>query len=85
MVVIFCPTAATAGTEQERTGDAVQMHGAGAALGHAATELGADQFQFVTQHPQQWLVVRDLDVVIGAVDVQFYFGHGARPSLLTLN
>src|SRR5471032_67760 len=35
---------------------AVQMHGAGAAQGHAAAELGAGQADFIADDPQQWRV-----------------------------
>ncbi|MNN91779.1 hypothetical protein D3C81_2099400 [compost metagenome] len=31
--------------------DAVQVYGAGTAQAHAAAELGAGEFQVVTQHP----------------------------------
>ena len=33
--------------------DAVDVHGAGAALGDAAAVLGADQAELVAQHPEQ--------------------------------
>ena len=40
------------GVMQERVGDAVDMHGAGAAQRHAAAELGAGHAEHVAQHPQ---------------------------------
>ena len=54
---------------QERTGCAVDVHGAGAAQRHAAAELGAGEAQLVAQRPQQRGVVGEVDVVAPAVDV----------------
>src|SRR5882762_11245455 len=48
--------------------DAVQVDGAGAALGDAAAELGAGEPERVTQHPQERRVGGDVDRFALAVD-----------------
>ena len=53
MVVIFFPATAETGVTQERVALAIDVHGAGAAQGHAAAELRAGHAQRVPQHPQQ--------------------------------
>ena len=49
-------------------GDAVDMHGAGAAQRHAAAELRAGHAEHVAQHPEQRRVAVDIDAVSLAVD-----------------
>ena len=49
------------GVMQERVGDAVDMHRAGAAQRHAAAELRAGHAEHVAQHPQQRRVAVDID------------------------
>src|SRR5258705_6210812 len=56
-------------------GDAVDVHGAGAAQCHAAAELRAGHAEHVAQHPQEWDVAVDIDVVGGSVDFDGV-GHG---------
>jgi hypothetical protein len=53
MVVTLRVPTADSGVTQLRVGCAVDLHGAGAAQGHAAAELGAGQLQVAAQHPQQ--------------------------------
>jgi hypothetical protein len=55
---------------------AVDVHGAGAALAHAAAVLGADQAERVAQGPQQRRVGFDVDRLLFPVDVQGVFTHG---------
>jgi hypothetical protein len=58
-------------------GDAIDMHGAGAAQRHAAAELGAGHAQHVAQHPEE----RRVAVHIYALCVPIDFngeGHGAH-------
>src|SRR5882724_3780289 len=50
---------------------AVQVNGAGAALGDAAAEFGALHVEHVAQHPQQGHFGLDVDVVLLAVDGEF--------------
>src|SRR6266436_2662862 len=50
-------------------GDAVDMHGAGAAERHAAAELRAGHAEHVAQHPKQGRVAVDIDGVRGSVDL----------------
>ena len=47
------------------------MHGAGAALGNAATVFGAGQPELLAYHPQQRRVWLRLKVSDFAIDVQF--------------
>jgi hypothetical protein len=49
-------------------GNAIDMHGAGAAQRHAATELRASHAQDIAQHPEEWGVAVDIDAVGVAVD-----------------
>ena len=56
-------------------GDAVDMHGAGAAQRHAAAELRAGHAEHVAQHPQQRRVAVDIDAVRLSVDFDGE-GHG---------
>src|ERR1700686_1158524 len=49
-------------------GDAVDVHGAGAALGDAATVFGAGQSDRVADDPEQWRVGFNVDVVRLSVD-----------------
>ena len=74
VVTCFAPTLSTA-TRQERIGDAVDVHGAGAALGDAAAELGAGQAERVAQHPQQRRVGLDIDLVGSSVDGKRHHGR----------
>ena len=69
VVTALSPTLST-GVTQERIGLAVDMHGAGAAQGHAAAELGAGHAEHVAQHPQQRRVAVDIDLMRCAVDLQ---------------
>ncbi len=85
MVVIFCPASGQPESEQERIGAAAHMHGAGAALRHAAAELGAAELQLITQHPQQRLIIPYVDCMIGAVNVQFHFGQALLPTSFRIN
>ena len=63
MVVICLPTASLTGTQQERDRHAVDVHGAGAALRDAAAVFGAGQADLLPQHPQQWRIGIDVDIV----------------------
>ena len=58
-------------------GLAVEMDSAGAALRHAAAELGAGHLCRVAQGPQDGRVFRDVEFFIGAVDIQS--DHGGVP------
>ena len=53
------------GSWQERTGCAVDVDGAGAALRDAAAVLGAGQPELVAQHPEQRRVGVGVDLVGG--------------------
>ena len=53
---------------------AVQMDGAGAALGHAAAEFGSRQAERVAQHPEKRRVGRHGNVVFLSVDLQLHGG-----------
>jgi hypothetical protein len=77
MVVICLPTASLTGIAQERTGDAVDMHRAGAALRDAAAVFGAGQADVLADRPEQGRAVVDVDVVVLAVDVET--GHSRPP------
>src|SRR5262249_24554736 len=56
-------------------GDAVKMHGAGAAQCHAAAELRSGHTEDIAQHPQQGSVAINIDRSIDAVDLDGG-GHG---------
>src|SRR2546422_6000027 len=58
-------------------GRAVEMHGAGAALGDAASELRAGETEVVAQHPQERRVWRDVHGLAFAVDGEDDRGHDA--------
>src|SRR5437879_791954 len=58
---------------------AVEMHGAGAALGDAASELRAGEAEVVAQHPQERRVGRDVHGLAFAVDGEDDRGHDALP------
>src|SRR5881296_3846950 len=60
--------------------DAVQVDGAGAALGDAAAELGAGEPERVTQHPQERRVGGDVDRFALAVDGEADRGHDRTSS-----
>src|SRR6202047_5235560 len=64
-------------------GPAVEVDGAGAALRHAAAELGALEPQDVAQEPEQGHVAVRVDVVDLAVDVELEPGHLDPPSPVT--
>src|SRR5882724_10046273 len=51
------------------------MHGVGAAQCHPASELRAGHAEHVAQHPQEWGVTVNIDVVGGSVDFDGV-GHG---------
>src|SRR2546422_3253003 len=53
------------------------MHGAGAALGDAASELRAGETEVVAQHPQERRVWRDVHGLAFAVDGEDDRGHDA--------
>src|SRR2546427_473197 len=55
--------------------DAVQVDGAGAALGDAAAELGAGEPERVAQHPEERRVGGDVDRFALAVDGEADRGH----------
>src|SRR6266566_3885837 len=59
--------------------DAVQVDGAGAALGDAAAELGAGETEGVTQHPEERRVGGDVDRFALAVDGEADRGHEGGP------
>ena len=63
-MVVMClsPTAPT-GNAQERTGCAVDVHRAGAALRDAAPEFCTHQPQRIPQHPKQGRVGIHVDIV----------------------
>src|SRR5881397_381877 len=60
--------------------DAVQVDGAGAALGDAAAELGASETEGVAQHPQERRVGGDADRFALAVDGESDCGHDRASS-----
>src|SRR5216110_2511642 len=60
--------------------DAVQVDGAGAALGDAAAELGAGEAEGVAQHPQERRVGGDGDRLALAVDGESDCGHDRASS-----
>ena len=63
MVVIFLPADVA---DRHRAGarrDAIDVHGAGAALRDAAAVFGAGQAERVAQHPQQRRIGIDIDVM----------------------
>lgn len=49
---------------------AIDMHGAGTALGHAAAELGAGQVRDIAQDPQQRHVRGDIQRLVLAIDIE---------------
>jgi hypothetical protein len=53
------------------------VYGAGATLGHAATEFGARQVRDIAQNPEQWHVRGDIQFLVLAIDVQGQ--HGGFP------
>jgi len=58
---------------ENRTGvvrHVIEKHGAGAAFGTVATELGAGEAEFVAQRGGQRLLLHDIDAPLLAVDVQ---------------
>src|SRR5205809_923644 len=59
--------------------DAVQVDGAGAALGDAAAELGAGEPERVAQHPEERRVGGDVDRFAFTVDGEADRGHERRP------
>src|SRR6266550_4530751 len=59
-------------------GDAVDMHGAGAAERHAAAELRAGHAEHVAQYPQERSVAINIDRPIDAVDLDCGC-HGSPP------
>src|SRR2546421_3225054 len=59
--------------------DAVQVDGAGAALGDAAAELGAGEPERVAQHPEERRVGGDVDRFALTVDGEADRGHERRP------
>src|SRR6266480_915842 len=59
--------------------DAVQVDGAGAALGDAAAELGAGEPERVAQHPEERRVGGDVDRFALTVDGETDRGHERRP------
>jgi hypothetical protein len=69
MVVIFWPGR---GDRRDAGADriAVQVHGAGAAQGGAAAELGAGHVQVVAQRPQDGRGGIGVDLGVAPVDVQ---------------
>jgi hypothetical protein len=57
---------------------AVDMHGAGAAQGHAATKFGAGQAQYIPQHPEQRHIGRNINGNCPAIDAELK-RHGIPP------
>ena len=70
MVVIFLPTADCAVVMHDADGDAVHVHGAGAALADAAAELRAGEAEVLAQDPEQRHVAAHVHVVAFAVYVE---------------
>src|SRR3989441_3249913 len=71
------------GRHRQHTGagsDAVQVDGAGAALGDAAAELGTGETEGVTQHPEERRVGRDVDRFAFTVDGETDGGHDRAAS-----
>ena len=56
---------------QERIGDAVEMHRAGAAERQPAAELCAGHAEHVAQHPEERRVAVDIDGVCVSVDFEW--------------
>ena len=77
VVISEVPTLSKA-VMQERTGGAVEMHGAGAAERDPAAELCAGHAEHVAQHPEEWRVAIDIDAVCVPVDFNGE-GHGVSP------
>jgi hypothetical protein len=77
------------GGDARPDGLAVEVDGAGAAQGHAATELGAGQAQRFAEDPEQRRVVRDVHGAVFAIHAEVDHGgglpiSGARPNAATL-
>src|SRR5262245_30108942 len=51
------------------------MHGAGTAERHSTTELRAGHPDDIAQHPKEWCVAVDINVMCGPVDLDCV-GHG---------
>ena len=81
MVVICLPAASLTGHAAGAHRDAVDVHGAGAALRDAAAVLGAGQADLFPDHPQQRGVGIDVDVVRFSVDGET--GHAFPPGFPT--
>ena len=64
MVVIFLPTAALDRHHARAHRRAVDVHGARAALRHAAAVLGSGQADLLAHHPQQRGARVDVDLVV---------------------
>ena len=62
---------------------AVEEHGAGAALGHAAAELHPGVPEEIAQHPEQGHVGGGVDLVCLAVDVELHVTSGDGAATLS--
>jgi hypothetical protein len=56
------------------------VDGAGAALGHAATELGAGEAQGFADDPQERRIARDIHRAVLAIDVEVDLDCGLQMS-----
>ena len=68
MVVIVAPLSTPIGTEQERIGLTVDMHGASAALRDAASEFGSGQANRIAQRPKKGRIGLEIDLMLRPVD-----------------
>jgi hypothetical protein len=66
-------------------GDTVDMDGAGAAQRHAAAELRSSHPQHVSQDPQKWGVLIDVDLPVQAVDLDLERHVSLRAETVTLS
>src|SRR5215470_16735410 len=57
----------------------VNMHGAGPALGDAATVFGSSHAKHIAQHPEQGSIATNVDVVLGSIDANRK-SHDALPA-----
>ena len=79
IVVTSAPSSVDIGVTHERARLAVEVHGAGAALGDAAAELGAGQSPHVAQVPEQRH--RRVAVILDGGSVHGQLGHGSPRNL----
>ena len=70
MVVIFLPWAFPTGIAQDLSAFAINMDRTGTTFSDTTTKLGAREFQIVSYNPEQGHIVRDIYLVVLAVDIE---------------